>query len=84
VRGEYAIDDVGNAEAVENLREDDGAVTAHATSVSLHDGEVGADERREIGLVDHEQIGLRDAGSTLPRDRSRGRVDPASRNPICS
>ena len=35
--------------------------------VALHDREIGADVRREIGLVDHEQIGLRDARAALAR-----------------
>ena len=48
--------------------------------VALHDGEVGADVRREIGLVDHEQIALRDAGAALARHLvAAGDVDHVDR-----
>jgi len=33
--------------------------------VAIHHGEVGADERGEVGLVDDEQLGSRNAGTAL-------------------
>ena len=48
--------------------------------VALHDAEVGADERREVDLVDHEEVGARDAGAALARDLlAGGHVDHVDR-----
>ena len=38
-----------------------------ARGVAIHHREVGADERREVGLVDDQQIAARDAGAPLAR-----------------
>ena len=43
-------------------------VAAHAPGVALHHVEAGADVRREIDLVDHQQVRARDAGAALARD----------------
>ena len=41
-----------------------------------HALDVGADERRQVGLVDHQQVGAGDAGAALARDVvARGDVD---------
>jgi len=40
----------------------------HARRVVRHHCERCADVRREVGLVDDEQVRLRDAGAALPRD----------------
>ena len=39
-----------------------------ARGVVAHDTEIGADERGEVRLVDHEEIGGGDAGPALARD----------------
>src|SRR5271155_5625865 len=41
---------------------------AHARGVGRHHFERGADVRGEVDLVDHEQVGARDAGAALARD----------------
>jgi len=43
------------------LCEQERAGAAHVPRIACHDIEVRADERREIGLVDHQQIRLCDA-----------------------
>src|SRR6516164_7351702 len=43
------------------IAEHEGTRAAHALGVALHDRERGADVRREIDFVDHEQVGARDA-----------------------
>ncbi len=40
-------------------------ILPHALGVALHDGERGADVRREINLVDHQEVEPRDAGPPL-------------------
>jgi urea transport system ATP-binding protein len=45
-----------------------GPLVTHAARVLLHHREVGADVRSQVGLVDHQQVALRDAGATLARD----------------
>ena len=45
---------------------------AHAAGVGVHHREVGADVGREVGLVDHEQVALGDAGAALARDLLAG------------
>ena len=45
-----------------------GRAAAHALGVALHDLEDGADVRREVDLVDHQQVGAGDAGPALARD----------------
>jgi len=59
--------------------EDGRPVAAHPLGVAPHHAEVGADGRREVDLVDDEQVGLRDARPALARDlraRARDRRPP--------
>ena len=44
-----------------------GPVAAHRRGVAAHHVEVGADHRRQVGLVDHQQVGVRHAGAALAR-----------------
>jgi hypothetical protein len=37
-------------------------IAAHAPRVAFHHAEIGADQRREVDLVDHQEIGAGDAG----------------------
>src|SRR5258706_10114601 len=65
-------------EAVTGLEigELEGAFAAHLLRVVGHDLERGADHRRQVDLVDDEEIGLRDARPALARDLvARGDVD---------
>src|SRR5258708_248517 len=65
-------------EAVPGLEvgEHEGTVAAHALRVALHDFERVTYHRREIDLVDHEQVGLGDPGAALARNLvARGDVD---------
>ena len=48
------------------------ARAAHSLGVALHDIERGAHIRREIDLVDHQEIGAGDAGPALGRDLIAG------------
>ena len=64
---EHGRRDLVDADAVHDLREDRRSLAAHARGVALHHSEIGPDVRREIGLVDHEQVGLRDARAALAR-----------------
>ena len=50
-----------------------GRVAAHLLGVALHHLERGADIRREIDLVDDQQIGAGDAGAALGRESCRRR-----------
>src|SRR5205085_677783 len=60
--------------------EDKRAVAAHALGVSVHDFEAGADQRREIGFVDDEEVGAGDARSAFTRDLvAGGDVDDVDR-----
>ena len=44
-----------------------GPPAADRGRVAVHHLQVGADQRREVGLVDHEQVGAGDAGAALAR-----------------
>ncbi len=65
---EDMLDDGVDADAVEDLCEDERAVAAHEAGVAFHDGEVGADGLGEVGFVNDEEVGLGDAGTTFARD----------------
>ena len=72
--------DLGDARAVVQVGEDEGPVAAHPTRVAFHHIERRADVRREVDLVDDQQIGPRDAGPALARDLvARGDVDDVDR-----
>src|SRR6476619_6588317 len=60
--------DLVDALADAQIAEDEGTRAAHAPGIALHDGKRGADVRREVDLVDHEQIGAGDAGTALGRN----------------
>ena len=61
-------------------REDDGPALAHASGVARHHLEARADVRRQVDLVDDEQIALRDARAALARDLvAAGDVDDVDR-----
>ena len=51
----------------------DGQVAAALGRLAHHPLDVGADVRREVGLVDHEQVGAGDARAALARDVVAGR-----------
>src|SRR6516225_6457434 len=53
--------------------EEKGPRAAHALRVTPHDLEVGADQRRQIDLVDDQKVRSGDAGSALARDLVAGR-----------
>src|SRR5215210_2406567 len=46
-----------DSDAAPNVGEGVGARSSHALGVRFHDAEVGADQRREIDLVDDEEVG---------------------------
>src|SRR5262245_27893983 len=56
------VDDVREAGACLEIREDERAIAAHRLRVARHDVEAGADVRRQIDLVDHQQVRAGDAG----------------------
>src|SRR5262245_16750833 len=60
-------DEVG-ASPVPEIAEDKRPVSSHALRVALHDPEVGADIRREIDLVDDEQVRSRYPGPAFARN----------------
>ena len=49
-----------------------GLLAAHQQRILLHHLEAGADVRREVGLVDDEDVRLRDPGPVLARDLVAG------------
>ena len=57
-----------HARAMFDLGEKEGAFTTHFTRVALHHRQVGTDGRGQVGLVDDEKIGLRDARAALARE----------------
>src|SRR5262245_17430010 len=62
------------------VREHERLPAAHEARVALHDAEVGADVRRQIDLVDHQQVRARDARTTLARNLVAARdVDDVDR-----
>src|SRR5262249_489673 len=48
--------------------EDERSRLTHPQRVRFHHGEIGADERRQVDFVDHEQIGPRDSWSAFARN----------------
>ena len=54
--------------AVLEIRKQERTIAAHFTHVPIHDFERRFYTRREIDLVDYQQIGVRDAGTSLARD----------------
>ena len=65
--------DLGDALVLLQIGEDEGPLAAHLARVAVHHLEVGADQRREIDLVDDQQVGAGDAGPALARDLVAGR-----------
>jgi hypothetical protein len=61
-------DDLGDTDAVADLREEEGANAPHPLGVAGHDVEVGSHGRGQVGLVDDEEVALGEAGSTLAGD----------------
>ena len=61
------LDDVEAAPFLD-VREYPGPLAAHLQRVALHDLERRADVRREVDLVDDQEIGARDAGAALARN----------------
>jgi hypothetical protein len=61
-------DDLIQAHPVFHLRENEGAAAAHLLRIPIHHGKIGADRGREVGLVDHQQIGLGDSRAPFARD----------------
>src|SRR5690349_2636807 len=73
-------DDVLQAGAALEVREDERPVTAHQLGVARHDVEAGTDVRGEIDLVDHEEIRARHARTAFTRDLvTAGDVDDVNR-----
>jgi hypothetical protein len=67
-----ADDSVGACARLE-IGEHERLVATHPARIAVHDFERGADHRREVDLVDHQQVGLGDAGPPL-----RGILSPAA------
>src|SRR5204863_2990872 len=62
------FDDSVDALAGLKIGEDKGPQAAHAPRVTVHHLEAGADQGREIGLVDDQEVGAGDAWAALARD----------------
>ena len=62
------FDDDGDAEAVFDLCEDEWPVAAHGAGIAIHDVQIGADGAGEIGFIDNQEVGLRDAGAAFAGD----------------
>jgi hypothetical protein len=56
------MEDLGETDSVFHLGKDEGTVAAHEAGVAVHDVEIGANGLGEIGFVDHEEVGLGNAG----------------------
>src|SRR5918994_6524456 len=62
------------------VREHEGSGAPHSRGILLHDGKARADMRREVDLVDDEEIGAGDARPALARDLLAARyVDDVDR-----
>src|SRR6266581_7492114 len=61
-------DDLLHTDSVLHLREYKRAVAAHLLRVALHHFQIRTHSLREVGLVDDEQVALRDPGAALPRN----------------
>src|SRR5262249_10084150 len=73
-------DDLSEADAVLEVREGEWPFAAHELGVARHDVEAGADVRREIDLVDHQEVRARNTGTTFARDLvASGDVDHIDR-----
>jgi hypothetical protein len=66
--GAEPIDDRRHTGAILEVREQKRPFPAHPFCVPFHHRKVGADVRRQVDLVDHQQIRPRDAGPSLARD----------------
>ena len=74
------VDDLVDAVADVASREDDRTALTHALGIARHDLEARADVGREVGLVDDQQIALRDTGAAFARDLvAAGDVDDVDR-----
>src|SRR5205823_1219980 len=60
--------DLPDALAGPDIGEDERSLGAHPARVAIHHLEIGPDKRREVDLIDHEQIAARDPRSTLAGD----------------
>src|SRR6266850_8216405 len=47
------------------IRKEIGQVAPHSLAVPIHHGQIGSDVRREIDLVDHQEIGSGDSRTTF-------------------
>src|ERR1700690_1065924 len=65
---DHEVGDRADAGARANAGEHERALTAHLAGVAIHYLQGGAHVRRQIGLVDDQQVGTRDAGAALPRN----------------
>jgi hypothetical protein len=73
-------DDVPEALAGLEVGEHERPLAAHAARIAVHHLQRGADHRREVDLVDDEQVALGDAGAALARDLvARRHVDHVQR-----
>src|SRR5258708_23069380 len=63
--GFYETDDLLQPFAGLEIREHERPLAAHAARIAVHHFQRGADHRREIDLVDHQQIVLGDARAAL-------------------
>jgi len=59
------IDNLIHARTVPDLREDKRAGSAHFPGIALHNAEVRPDGRSQVGLIDDQQVGLRNAGAAF-------------------
>ena len=67
-RVKYVIHNSIHANSVPDLREKKRPAAAHRARIAIHDGQIRAHRRRKVGLVDDEEVGLRDAGAAFARD----------------
>ena len=79
-RMDDVIDDFAPTNAVFHLRKHDRTETAHLFCVARHNIEIRAHGLGQVGFVDHQQVGLRDAGAAFARDLvAAGNVDDLNR-----
>src|SRR5579872_3934276 len=68
--------DLGDADVLLEVREQERPVAAHAAGVTVHHLEARPHQRGQVDLVDYQQVGAADAWPALARDLvTRGDVD---------
>ena len=67
-RSDNVFDDLIHSDSRIGAREQKWPVSAHQSRIAFHNAQIRADRRSKIDLVDHQQIGLRDARAAFARD----------------